>query len=94
MRILTGIIFIANIALYILGIVIGFAMGFGFGIVVLIGFISFLVAWHLSGGMVVAPADYFFQPEWDVFKKKLKWSNGIGWGLVLFAIIILGSLGY
>ena len=93
MRILTGLIFISNLALWIAAIVFGFILVTGIGFLLTTGFIIFLVAWNLSGGMVVAPADYFFQPEWDVFKKKLKWANGISWGFVFTVIFILASLG-
>ena len=93
MRILTGIVFAANLGLWILGMVIGFAAGGAAGLILVLGFIAFLIAWHLSGGIVIAPADYFFQPEWSVFKTKLKWANGIGWGLVLLVFIFFASLG-
>ena len=79
MRIITGFVFIANIALWILGIIVGFAaMGGVIGFPVIIGLIAFLISWRISGDFATSPADYFFQPEWDVFKTKLKWSNGIG----------------
>ncbi|HYW97335.1 MAG TPA: hypothetical protein VE870_17205 [Bacteroidales bacterium] len=79
MRILTGIAFFANLLLWLAGVLSGFIMGsWVIGLPVLLGFIGFIIGWHLSGGIAVAPADYFFQPEWDVFKTKLKWSNGTG----------------
>lgn len=90
MRVLTGLVFFANVAFWILGLIFGLAYeGWITGVPVLIGFISFFIAWHLSGGIVTAPADYFFQPEWTVFKIKLKWANGtaIVVGIISFFII-------
>ncbi len=78
MRFLTGLAFIANIALWLLVIVLAFIEHQILGLAVIIGFISFFIAWNLSGGIVTSVADYFFQPEWTVFKTKLKWSNGVG----------------
>ena len=93
MRILTGLVFIINLLLWIIGGVIAFfADSLLIGLPVLIGFIGFLIAWHLSGGIVIAPADYFFQPEWSVFKIKLKWSNSTGGIVLLVAFLIIGSI--
>jgi len=93
MRILTGFVFIVNIVFWILGIIVGFSTeGNVVGFPVLIGFISFLIAWHLSGGIVIAPADYFFQPEWSVFKTKIKWSNVTGAIVGLIAFLVIASL--
>ncbi|MBA7581012.1 hypothetical protein ES708_22911 [subsurface metagenome] len=92
MRILTGFVFILNIALWILGIIIGYANEGGVvGFPVIICYIAFLVAWHLSGGIAIAPVDYFFQPEWDVFKTKLKWSNSTGGIIGLISFFIIAS---
>ncbi len=93
MRILTGLVFFINIALWILSILIGFLNGGAvLGFPVIIGLIAFLIAWYLSGGIVVAPADYFFQPEWNVFKTKLKWSNSSGVIVGIIAFFIITSL--
>ena len=93
MRVLTGLVFIMNVVLWIAGIIFGFAYeGWITGVPVLIGIITFFIAWHLSGGIVTAPADYFFQPEWTVFKTKLKWANGIGILVGIIAFFILSSL--
>lgn len=93
MRILTGLVFIVNISLWVIGIVFGFsAEGGVVGYPGIIGFLTFLIAWHLSGGIVVAPADYFFQPEWDVFKTKLKWANSSGTIAFFVALLISSSL--
>jgi len=93
MRILTGFVFIVNIALWILCIFLGFAAeGNVIGFPAIIGLIAFFTAWYLSGGIVVAPTDYFFQPEWDVFKTKLKWSNSSGVIVGLIAFFIIASL--
>lgn len=87
MRIITGFIFIANIALWIAGIVLSFSLDSLAGIIASVSFLIFLVAWKISGETVTAPADYFFQPEWEVFVTKLKWANSVG--LTPVGIIII-----
>lgn len=91
MRILTGTVFILNIILWLLSILLGFLFeGIILGVPGTVGFVAFLIAWHLSGGVVTAPADYFFQPEWSVFKVKLKWANSMGISIGVVVFLILG----
>jgi len=90
MRFITGLVFIINLSIWLIGIILGFAAyGCIAGISIILGFISFLLAWRISDGMITSIADYFFNPEWSVFTKKLKWANSIG---VLFTIIFLFTL--
>ncbi len=91
MRVLTGLIFIINVILWLFGIVLGFIYDFILGFIPLIGFIAFLIAYSLSEGFIVSVSDYFFFPSWDVFKRKIKWANGIGLitSLVVLLIIFL-----
>ena len=92
MRVLTGLAFSGNIVLWFFAALFAFMDNPELGWAIIIGFVSFLIAWKLSGGIVTSAADYFFQPEWTVFKIKLKWSNGIGVTAVLIAFIVIGVL--
>lgn len=76
MRVITGILFFLNLAAWIFFDIVCWIMtGVTLGLIVLIGIISFLIAWGLSEEAVIAPFDYLAQPSWDVFVKKIKWSN-------------------
>ena len=76
MRLITGFLFLLNLAAWIaLDIICWSLTGLALGLVVLIGIMTFLTAWGLSGEAVIAPLDYLAQPEWDIFAKKIKWSN-------------------
>ena len=94
MRILTGFIFLVNLAVWVAAVVLGFLYSGIAGGAIMVGLVIFLAAWYLREDMAVSLADYFFQPEFDVFKKKLKWANGAGWGFVLVAIILLAAMGF
>lgn len=76
MRIITGLIFLLNLTAWIVFDVVCWTYTGGtLGWIVLIGIITFLIAWGLSGEAVIAPFDYLAQPEWDIFVRKFKWSN-------------------
>jgi hypothetical protein len=92
MRFLTGLTFLANIGLWLFVAVLAFIELPELGWTIIIGFISFLIAWNLSGGIVTSVADYFFQPEWTVFKTKLKWANGVGVTSSVIALFIILAL--
>lgn len=91
MRIITGFIFLLNLVAWIaLDVICWMFTGGTLGFVVLIGIITFLIAWGLSGEAVIAPFDYLAQPEWSIFSIKLKWANSAG-GIVMliFALICI-----
>ncbi|TXT58647.1 MAG: membrane protein of unknown function [Promethearchaeota archaeon] len=93
MKILTGFVFIINLILWIVGILLAFSYEGGLvGFPATIGFIGFHIAWYLSGGVIIAPADYFFQPIWSVFLTKLKWSNSTGIIVGFIAYLIIYSI--
>jgi hypothetical protein len=76
MRFITGLIFIVNILSWIVfDIFCWYATGITLGLIILIGIIAFLIAWGLSGEVVIAPLDYLSQTSWEIFIKKIKWSN-------------------
>ncbi len=91
MRFITGLVFLANTALWIAAIVGGFTiLSWSLGLPIIIGFIAYLIAWSISGDMVTSIADFLFQPEWDVFLIKLKWSNSAG--MITATIIYLAAV--
>lgn len=78
MRLITGFLFLLNLLIWIaFDVICWYLTGVTMGLIVLIGIIGFLIAWGLSGEAVIAPFDYLAQPEWDIFKIKLKWSNTV-----------------
>jgi len=75
MRIITGFLFLLNVAFWVgFDAICWFFTGGTFGWTVLIGLIIFLIAWGISIEATIAPLDYFMQSEWGIFTKK---SNGL-----------------
>jgi hypothetical protein len=91
MRLITGFLFLLNLAIWIAFDVICWSLtGVTLGLVVLIGIVGFLIAWGLSGEAVIVPFDYLAQPEWNIFTIKLKWANSTGGVVMLiFALICI-----
>lgn len=93
MRVLTGVVFFLNIALWVVSMLIGLVVEpFLIGLPFVIAIISFFIAWNLSGGIVTSPADYFFQPEWTVFKIKMKWSNGVAVITLIISMVLVSLI--
>lgn len=91
MRIITGLLFIVNLIAWIaLDVFCWIHTGGTLGWVVLIGIVAFMISWGLSGEVVVAPFDYFIQPEWDVFVVKIKWANSAS--LIVMALFVMLSV--
>ncbi len=89
MRIITGLLFIINLIAWIaFDVFCWIHTGGTLGWVVLIGIVAFLISWGLSGEAVVAPLDYFLQPEWDIFVIKIKWANSISL-ITMFIFVML-----
>lgn len=91
MRVITGFIFLLNIAAWIGANVLCWNLtGSSLGVTTIVGILVFLIAWAFSGEMVLAPIDFLMQPDWGVFVIKLKWSNMAGlFAMGVFLIICL-----
>ncbi len=85
MRLITGIIFWINAALWG-GITIALFVpsifdldnitpSLVFGVPFAISTAIFFISWALVEEVTLSPFDYFMCPEWDIFTSKLKWSN-------------------
>ena len=42
-----------------------------YGIGGIIGMIGFVIAYSISGNMILTPRDFFFESSWGIFKKKM-----------------------
>ena len=62
------------------------------GIGGIIGIVGFLVGYSISGGMTIAPRDYWRFPEFTVFKRKLAYANTIAIVASLLATYIVAGL--
>lgn len=78
------LLFVVDVALWTISICSGIG-----GI---IGIAGFFVGYSISGGMTIAPRDYWRFPEFTVFKKKLAYANMIAIVTSLLATYIVAGL--
>ena len=55
----------------------------------LVGLVGFLIGYSISGGMTIAPRDYWRLPDYEVFRKKLRYGNSICGSTVVATTVIL-----
>ena len=55
----------------------------------LVGLVGFLIGYSVSGGMTIAPRDYWRLPDYEVFRKKLRYGNSICGTTVVVTTFIL-----
>ncbi len=95
MRFITGLLFIINSLLWIAATIAGLIIFLdSIGFPVLIGLVGYLIAWKISGESVTSAADYFFQPEWNIFATKIKWANSTGLMTTTIVYILFGAFGW
>lgn len=85
-------IFCANILFLIIADIVLWAVSATCGIGGIIGIIGFFIGYSISGGMTIAPRDYWRFPEYTVFKKKLAYANSIAIITSLLASYIISGI--
>ena len=55
----------------------------------LVGLVGFLIGYSVSGGMTIATRDYWRLPDYEVFRKKLRYGNSICGSTVVATTVIL-----
>lgn len=55
----------------------------------LLGLIGFFVGYFISGGMTIAPRDYWRLPDYEVFRKKLRYGNSIAGAVTAISAFVL-----
>ena len=86
---ITGFLTILNVAAYILfDIYLWHATGTTFGWIGIIGIVGFVIAFMLSGAATLSVRDYFDNTDWDIWKTKIAWANGIA-GIVMIVFTII-----
>lgn len=88
-NIIKHLTFCINVLVLIIIDIVLWTVSIACGIGGLIGIISFFIGYSISGGMAIAPRDYWKFPEYQVFKKKLGYANAIAGGTTLVATYVL-----
>lgn len=75
---ITSLLFLLNTAGWVFfNVVCWKYTGVSLGWISLVGIITFFIAWGLSGEATLAPRDYFWLTDWEIYVTKLKWANGV-----------------
>ena len=53
------------------------------------GLVGFLIGYSVSGGMTIAPRDFWRLPQYAIFRKKLLYGNSIGGSVTAIVAIVL-----
>lgn len=87
MRILTFLTFVISIIFMVGMDIFLFLEDVLYGIGGIIGILGFVIAYSISGDMIIAPRDYWRLSSWQVFRKKF------GYGLGAYVMVTFLSSG-
>lgn len=76
MRILTFLTFVISIIFMVGMDIFLFLEDVLYGIGGIIGILGFVIAYSISGDMIIAPRDYWRLSSWQVFRKKFGYGVG------------------
>ena len=77
MKIIKLSLFLCNIIGWVIADIYLWTFSWCLGVGGLLGLIGFFVGYCISGGMTIAPRDYWRLPDYEVFKKKMRYGNSI-----------------
>ena len=78
MKIIKLLLFLCDIIGWMIADIYLWTVSWCLGVGGLLGLIGFFVGYSISGGMTIAPRDYWRLPDYEVFKKKMRYGNSIG----------------
>lgn len=93
MRFIAALVLILNVLLLAAADVILWMCAASLGLFGLAGIGAFFLGYCLSGGMAIAPRDYWRFPAFDVFKKKLSYANSWAVGVIVVCILAAAYFG-
>ena len=76
MRVLTFITFVIALTIMVGMDIFLFSEDVLYGIGGVIGILGFVIAYSISGDMIIAPRDYWRLSSWQVFRKKFGYGVG------------------
>jgi len=94
LRFFIGFITIFITAIFIGALIICIILGEGLWMIGGGALIGFYIAWTVAGGVIFSPLTYFVLSDWDLFKKRMRYSiAGSGFG-ALSGLLIGYLVGY
>jgi len=52
-------------------------------------FMGYIIGWNISGGMTISPLARFVLTDWEVFKTKYKYANGVAFSVGFIIYVLL-----
>ena len=89
MKIIKLQLFLCNIIGWVIADIYLWAFSWCLGVGGLLGLIGFFVGYCISGGMIIAPRDYWRLPDYEVFKKKMRYGNSIAGSVTAISAFVL-----
>ena len=89
MKIIILPLFLCNIIGWVIADIYLWAFSWCLGVGGLLGLIGFFVGYCISGGMIIAPRDYWRLPDYEVFKKKMRYGNSIAGSVTAISAFVL-----
>ena len=89
MNIIKLAILVFNIIVWLIADVYLFSLSWCCGWGGLIGIVSFVIGYSISEGMTVAQRDKWRLPNYEVFKKKLRYGNLIAGSITAISSLVL-----
>ncbi|NDV82471.1 hypothetical protein [Bacteroides sp. 51] len=91
---ITGFLLLCNIALIIVADILLWMFSATMGLFGLIGVAAFFIGYTFSVEMSIAPRDFWVNPEFDIFIKKLAYANTcalVAWGGIMMIAGFCGN---
>jgi len=85
-------IFLINIIIWIIGIIFISIIESIYSIPMIIGFILNLILFFNSNQFIISDFDILINSDWNLFFKKLKWSNKTSIYVTLFLFFIIAII--
>ena len=89
MKIIKLSLFLCNIFGWVLADIYLWTFSWCLGVGGLLGLIGFFIGYSISGGMTIAPRDYWRLPDYEVYKKKLRYGNSIAGSATAISAFVL-----
>ena len=89
MKIIKLLLFLCDIIGWMIADIYLWTFSWCLGVGGLLGLIGFFIGYSISGGMTIAPRDYWRLPDYEVYKKKLRYGNSIAGSATAISAFVL-----
>lgn len=88
MMVIKAIAFVGNIIGWLIIDIWLWTLSWCCGLGGVIGIVSFFLGYSVSAGMMLAPRDYWREPNYSIFKRKLMYGNSVAGTVTAIATFV------